>query len=147
VSCRSFFDVRFRSKKYAGHIFRTESEALAERPAEEGLEGQEPRGTRRVEDLNRRAPRGLAREWAPATLSRRRYSCAGEASAVAGVPLATARHMETGVVLGEPGCAYPAESVRGGERGRRDPPAAEARRGESLFSRRKAKTAASRLNS
>jgi hypothetical protein len=51
VSCRSFFDVRFRSKKYAGHIFRTESEALAERPAEEGLEGQEPRGTRRVEDL------------------------------------------------------------------------------------------------
>jgi len=25
-----FFDVRFRSKKYAGHIFRTESEALAE---------------------------------------------------------------------------------------------------------------------
>jgi hypothetical protein len=25
-------------------------EALAERPAEEGLEGQEPRGTRRVED-------------------------------------------------------------------------------------------------
>jgi len=45
-----FFDVRFRPKKYAGHIFRTESEALAERPAEEGLEGQEPRGTRRVED-------------------------------------------------------------------------------------------------
>jgi hypothetical protein len=28
---RSFFDVRFRSKKYAGHIFRAESEALAER--------------------------------------------------------------------------------------------------------------------
>src|SRR5260221_4162822 len=55
-SCRSFFDVRFRSKKYAGHIFRTESEALAERPAEEGLEGQEPRGTRRVEDLNRGNP-------------------------------------------------------------------------------------------
>jgi hypothetical protein len=34
-----FFDVRFRSKKHAGHIFRTESEALAERRAEEGLEG------------------------------------------------------------------------------------------------------------
>src|SRR5258708_3745577 len=33
-----FFDVRFRSKKDAGHIFRTESEALAERPAEEGQE-------------------------------------------------------------------------------------------------------------
>jgi len=42
----------FGRKKYAGHIFRTESEALAERPAEEGLEVQEPRGTRRVEDLN-----------------------------------------------------------------------------------------------
>src|SRR3984893_2327385 len=55
-SCRVFFDVRFRSKKYAGHIFRTESEALAERPAEDGLEGQEPRGTRRVEDLNRGDP-------------------------------------------------------------------------------------------
>jgi hypothetical protein len=53
VSCRSFFDVRFRSKKYAGHIFRAESEALAERPAEEALEGQEPRAqARRVEDLN-----------------------------------------------------------------------------------------------
>jgi hypothetical protein len=33
----------FRSKKCAGHIFRAESEALAERPAEEGREGQEPR--------------------------------------------------------------------------------------------------------
>jgi hypothetical protein len=52
-----FSTFRFRSKKYAGHIFRTESEALAERPAEEGPEGQEPRGTRRVEDLN---GRGLA---------------------------------------------------------------------------------------
>jgi hypothetical protein len=41
-------------------------EALAERPAEAGLERQEPRGTRRVEDLNRGTPRGLAREWAPA---------------------------------------------------------------------------------
>ena len=55
-SCLSFFDVRFRSKKYAGHIFRTESEALAERPVEEGLEGQEPRGTRRVEDLRPAIP-------------------------------------------------------------------------------------------
>src|ERR1700730_13325736 len=60
-SCRVFFDVRFRSKKYAGHIFRTESEALAERPAEEGLEGQEPRGTRRVEDLNGRCRARLTR--------------------------------------------------------------------------------------
>ena len=34
-------------EKYAGHIFRAESEALAERPAEEGLKGQEPQGTRR----------------------------------------------------------------------------------------------------
>jgi hypothetical protein len=62
-----FFDVRFRSKKYAGHIFPTESEALAERPAEEGLEGQEPRGTRRVEDLNRGEPPRLGeRAWVPA---------------------------------------------------------------------------------
>jgi len=28
-----------------GHILRAESEALAERPAEEGLEGQEPRSS------------------------------------------------------------------------------------------------------
>jgi hypothetical protein len=54
-----FFDVRFRSKKYAAHIFRAESEALAERPAEEGLQGQEPRGTRRVEDLNGRCRANL----------------------------------------------------------------------------------------
>ena len=45
-------------KKYAAHIFRAENEALAERPAEEGPEGQELRGTRRVEDLNRGDPRG-----------------------------------------------------------------------------------------
>ena len=56
----------FGRKIMLGHIFRAESEALAERPAEEGLEGQEPRGTRRVEDLNRGEPRGLPREWAPA---------------------------------------------------------------------------------
>ena len=46
-----FFRRSVRSKKYAGHIFRAESEALAERPAEEGRKAQEPRGTRRVEDL------------------------------------------------------------------------------------------------
>ena len=41
-SCRSFFDVRFRSRKYAGHIFRAESEALAERL------GRRPEGARAV---------------------------------------------------------------------------------------------------
>ena len=61
-----FFRRSVSAEKYAGHIFRTESEALAERPAEEGLKGQEPRGTRRVEDLNRGDPRASAREWAPA---------------------------------------------------------------------------------
>jgi hypothetical protein len=93
----------FGRKSMLGHIFRAESEALAERPAEEGLEGQEPRGTRRVEDLTRGDHRGLAR--GAGCLSRRRYSCAGEASAGAKVHLAMARHLEAGVVLGEPGCA------------------------------------------
>jgi hypothetical protein len=32
----------FGRKSYAGHIFRTESEALAERPAEEGRRVQGP---------------------------------------------------------------------------------------------------------
>ena len=50
--CRAYFLSRKRSASRA--------------TAEEGLEGQEPRGTRRVEDLNRGDPRGLAREWAPA---------------------------------------------------------------------------------
>ena len=45
-----FFRRSVSVEKYAGHIFRAESEALAERPAEEGLEGQEPRGTRRVDE-------------------------------------------------------------------------------------------------
>jgi hypothetical protein len=35
----------FGRKSMPGHIFRAESEALAERPAEEGLEGQEPRSS------------------------------------------------------------------------------------------------------
>jgi len=62
----SILEFAFEREKLLWHIFRAESEALAERPAEEGPEGQEPRGTRRVEDLNRGDPRGLVREWAPA---------------------------------------------------------------------------------
>jgi hypothetical protein len=101
-------------------------EALAERPAEEGLEGQEPRGTRRVEDLNRGYPQGLARELGAGCLSRRRYSCAGEASAEAEGKFGDGQTLGTGVVLGEPGFDL-------GERGRRD--RFGSRRGESLFSR------------
>jgi hypothetical protein len=41
-SCRSFFDVRFRSKKYAGHIFRAESEALAERRGQRPYKRKSP---------------------------------------------------------------------------------------------------------
>jgi hypothetical protein len=47
-----FFRHSVSVEKVCWAYFRTESEALAERPAEEGLQGQEPRGTRRVEDLN-----------------------------------------------------------------------------------------------
>ena len=54
----------FGRKSMLGHIFRAESEALAERPAEEGLEGQESRGTRRVEDLNIQVIRSYS--WAAA---------------------------------------------------------------------------------
>ena len=85
----SFFDVRFRSKKYAGHIFRAESEALAERPAEEGQEGQEPRGTRRVEDLNGKESAVAERQpFQPQTVLLR-----VEASAGPEAYLAMARHL------------------------------------------------------
>ena len=55
----------FGRKSMLGHIFRAESEALAERPAEGGLEGQEPRAlARRVEDLNIQVIRSYS--WAAA---------------------------------------------------------------------------------
>src|ERR1700733_12756758 len=60
-------------------------------------------------------------------LSRRRYSCAGIGLRVGGSKSGDGQTLSPGVVLGEPG-------VRLGERGRRDPPAAEARAGRSLFS-------------
>jgi hypothetical protein len=60
----NYFEVRFRTEKYVETYFSAESEALAERPAEEGLEGQEPRGTSRVEDLNIQVIRSYS--WAAA---------------------------------------------------------------------------------
>src|ERR1700730_15976383 len=117
-SCRSFFDVRFRSKKYAGHIFRTESEALAERPAEEGLEGQESRGTRRVEDLNGKESAVAERQlFKPQTVLLRWRGFRGGGS-ISG----------DGQTLGSRS-GLRRTWVRLGERGRRDPPAAAARRG------------------
>src|SRR5260370_33957148 len=99
-------------------------EALAGRPAEEGLEGQESRGTRRVRGLKWQVPREFMRcgrqLFKPQTVLLRSWRQ---------IALAIAQTLGTGVVLGEPGFDL-------GERGRRDPPAAEARRGESLFSRR-----------
>jgi len=53
-----FFRRSVSVEKVCWAYFSSRKRSLAERPAEEGREGQEPRGTRRVEDLNRgdRAP-------------------------------------------------------------------------------------------
>ena len=111
---------------YAGHIFRAESGALAERPAEERLEEQESRGTRRVEDLNGRGLASFARRgrspFKPQTVLLRLQRPPRGAEVKSG----DGQTLGTGVVLGEPGCAY---EKREGET------AFGARRGESLFSR------------
>jgi hypothetical protein len=61
------------------------------------------------------------------TLFRRAHRTAWFRAVFQRKPYHDRQRLVAGVVLGEPGCVL-------GERGRRDPPAAEARRGESLFS-------------
>jgi hypothetical protein len=108
-----FFRRSVSVEKVCWACFSSRKRSASRATREEGRKAQEPRAqARRVEDLNRPAPRDLAREWALATLSRRRYSCARETSAGGGSKPGDGQALGTGVELGEPGCDL-------GERGRK----------------------------
>jgi hypothetical protein len=65
-------------KKCCCIFCRAERGAMSKALRNKAWKAQEPRGTRRVEDLNKRDPNGWT--WGEGGLSRKRYSCARKAS-------------------------------------------------------------------
>jgi hypothetical protein len=73
-----FFSTFGFGRKSMLGIFLNRKRSASRAPRKKGLQGQEPRGTRRVEDLNGKESAVAERQ---PVLSCRRHSCAGEASA------------------------------------------------------------------
>src|SRR3984893_7585298 len=114
----------FEREKMLLHIFRAESGAMSRAPRRKAWQAQEPRGTRRVEDLNGRCcarlTSGGGELFKPQERLVRGRGLRGVGSISGGGQTLSSRS------------GLRRTWVRLGERGRRD--RFEARRGESLFS-------------